>query len=216
MFTRYCSKPRPPRARPDIPRCTPYPGTSRGAASQATRTTGGRGNLTDASGAGGGSRSDEARVRRPGSPASFEADCAPTGRFPVDAVETRNVFAIAFAGFEVSSGRVSRRLGTIAATQPNPSAALCALACRSARRRRIPSFRAMTSTHLQEGNLVPAECQSSNGSERLRGPPAATIAFASAGASATIGVSPAPADGISGRSSRITSIGGTSVNRGTV
>ena len=55
----------------------------------------------------------------------------------------------------------------------------------------------------------------SSGSERNRRPVAAKSAFASAGATATIGVSPAPADGASGWSSSSTSIGGTSVTRGT-
>ncbi len=54
-----------------------------------------------------------------------------------------------------------------------------------------------------------------SGSERRRSPPAAASAFAIAGASPMMGVSPAPADGRSLRSSMTTSIGGTSVNRGT-
>ena len=44
---------------------------------------------------------------------------------------------------------------------------------------------------------------------------AAKIALATAGATQTMGVSPAPADGTSGRSSRTTSIAGTSLKRGT-
>jgi hypothetical protein len=54
-----------------------------------------------------------------------------------------------------------------------------------------------------------------SGKDRSRTPDAAKIAFAIAGATAPIGVSPAPAGGSSGRSIRITSIGGTSMNRGT-
>src|SRR5450759_442680 len=54
-----------------------------------------------------------------------------------------------------------------------------------------------------------------SGSERMRRPPAAWMALAIAGAMAMIGVSPAPAEGRSGRSSTVTSIGGTSANRGT-
>ena len=44
---------------------------------------------------------------------------------------------------------------------------------------------------------------------------ASKIALAIAGATAIIGVSPAPADGRSGRSSRMTSMRGTSAIRGT-
>ena len=49
----------------------------------------------------------------------------------------------------------------------------------------------------------------------MRPPPAASIAFAIAGATAMSGVSPAPADGWSGRSMGMTSISGMSLNRGT-
>src|SRR2546426_9308704 len=48
----------------------------------------------------------------------------------------------------------------------------------------------------------------------FRSPVASKIAFPTAGATAMIGVSPAPADGISLRSSKIASISGTSRNRG--
>ena len=54
-----------------------------------------------------------------------------------------------------------------------------------------------------------------SGIERRRRPVASKIAFATAGATATIGVSPAPAGATSLWSIRITSIGGTSVKRGT-
>ncbi len=54
-----------------------------------------------------------------------------------------------------------------------------------------------------------------SGRLRRRTPVAAKIAFPIAGATAMIGVSPAPAEGRSLRSSRTSSIGGTSVNRGT-
>src|SRR5450759_1045448 len=54
-----------------------------------------------------------------------------------------------------------------------------------------------------------------SGSERRRTPVAAKIALAIAGAIARIGVSPAPAGEISGRSMRIISTGGTSSIRST-
>lgn len=57
--------------------------------------------------------------------------------------------------------------------------------------------------------------QGSSGSERRQQPVAEWSAFASAGATATIGVSPAPADGMSRRSMSSTSSAGTSVKRGT-
>jgi hypothetical protein len=66
-----------------------------------------------------------------------------------------------------------------------------------------------------EVSLGPVPRYASSGSERIRVPVAMKIAFATAGATATIGVSPAPAEGMSGRSRRTTSIGGTSVKRGT-
>src|SRR5207253_5932493 len=53
------------------------------------------------------------------------------------------------------------------------------------------------------------------GIDRNLTPHAAKIAFETAGATPTIGVSPAPAGGRSGRSTRTTSIGGTSYIRGT-
>ena len=53
------------------------------------------------------------------------------------------------------------------------------------------------------------------GSDRSRTPAASKMALPIAGAMATIGVSPAPADGRSLRSSRTTSISGVSRNRGT-
>ncbi len=49
----------------------------------------------------------------------------------------------------------------------------------------------------------------------MRRPVAAKMAFAMAGATAMIGVSPAPAEGWSFRSIRTTSIWGMSENRGT-
>src|SRR5262249_1208003 len=54
-----------------------------------------------------------------------------------------------------------------------------------------------------------------SGSERSRTPLASKIAFAIAGATQTIGVSPAPAEATSLRSSSTTSIFGTSLKRGT-
>jgi len=54
-----------------------------------------------------------------------------------------------------------------------------------------------------------------SGSERMRRPVAAWMALAIAGATAMIGVSPAPVEGRSGRSSTVMSIGGVSANRGT-
>ena len=60
-----------------------------------------------------------------------------------------------------------------------------------------------------------AEPSGTKGSERSRIPVAAKIAFPTAGASPTIGVSPAPADGKSLRSSMSISITGVSLNRGT-
>jgi hypothetical protein len=53
------------------------------------------------------------------------------------------------------------------------------------------------------------------GNARRRRPQAAKIALPTAGAMAVIGVSPAPADGRSGRFNSTTSIGGTSAKRGT-
>ncbi len=53
------------------------------------------------------------------------------------------------------------------------------------------------------------------GIERMRRPVEAKTAFAMAGATAIIGVSPPPADGMSVLLIRWTSILGTSVNRGT-
>ena len=49
----------------------------------------------------------------------------------------------------------------------------------------------------------------------VRTSPSDRTALPMAGATQTIGVSPAPADGRSGRSSRTISIGGTSLKRGT-
>jgi branched-subunit amino acid aminotransferase/4-amino-4-deoxychorismate lyase len=54
----------------------------------------------------------------------------------------------------------------------------------------------------------------STGIDLIRTPVASKIAFPTAGASPTIGVSPAPADGKSFRSSNTISIFGTSLNRG--
>jgi hypothetical protein len=54
-----------------------------------------------------------------------------------------------------------------------------------------------------------------SGSDRRRRPVASKMALAIAGATAIIGVSPAPADGKLGRCNRTTSIGGTSEIRGT-
>ena len=54
-----------------------------------------------------------------------------------------------------------------------------------------------------------------SGIDRSRTPQASKIAFAMAGAIATMGVSPPPADGWSGRSSSTTSISGRSGSRGT-
>ena len=53
------------------------------------------------------------------------------------------------------------------------------------------------------------------GRARRRRPVAAKMAFPMAGATAISGVSPAPADGMSGRSTSTTSISGMSLNRGT-
>src|SRR5690242_20517256 len=53
------------------------------------------------------------------------------------------------------------------------------------------------------------------GIDRSRTPVALKMALPTAGAMATIGVSPAPAEGRSLRSSRITSIRGASAKRGT-
>src|ERR1700733_417348 len=53
------------------------------------------------------------------------------------------------------------------------------------------------------------------GSDRMRGPVAWKMALPTAGAKPTIGVSPAPADGRSVRSTRTVSISGRSLNRGT-
>jgi hypothetical protein len=84
-------------------------------------------------------------------------------------------------------------------------------------RRRLPCLaRSAGALRSSPQLLAFGRHQCSSGSERERGRPAATSAFASAGASAMIGVSPAPAEGMSGRSSRTTSIGGASVNRGTL
>ena len=92
------------------------------------------------------------------------------------------------------------------------------MAARASRRRRLHPSLARKAGALRSSPQLLAfgRHQCSSGSERERGRPAATSAFASAGASAMIGVSPAPAEGMSGRSSRTTSIGGASVNRGTL
>src|SRR6266550_9532605 len=64
-------------------------------------------------------------------------------------------------------------------------------------------------------SLRNAEPSGAKGSDRSRIPVAEKIAFPTAGASPTIGVSPAPADGKSLRSSISISISGISLNRGT-
>src|SRR5207247_7191374 len=67
-----------------------------------------------------------------------------------------------------------------------------------------------------DGLLHAASFLSGNrGRDRRRVPVAAKTAFATAGAIAMSGVSPAPAEGTSRRSMRTTSMGGTSSNRGT-
>jgi hypothetical protein len=53
------------------------------------------------------------------------------------------------------------------------------------------------------------------GIERIRTEQASKTAFAIAGATAIMGVSPAPAEVRSGRLTRMVSIGGTSLKRGT-
>src|SRR5207247_7607425 len=79
----------------------------------------------------------------------------------------------------------------------------------------LPIGSALRNLEVTGNSVRNAEPSGAKGSERSRIPVAAKIAFPTAGASPTIGVSPAPPDGKYSRSSISISISGVSLNRGT-